>query len=270
VTLVPAGSVSTHPVLAGRVAVVTGAGSGIGRSVAEVLAGAGATVACADRDEAAADATVDRIVDAGGAGWAAHVDVADRAQVVALVDGAVDRFGRIDVMCNIAGISSSSLVTRDDGDRLSSMIDVTIKGAFHGCEAAARHMTARGRGSIVNMSSTAIDVPTPGLAAYSSCKAAVAMLTKVLAVEVGRYGVRANAVAPGFTRTPMTVRPDGDGDGAPGRAVRSIDEMAEQTALKRIGEPPDVAATFLYLASDASSFVTGQTIRVNGGASMPW
>jgi 3-oxoacyl-[acyl-carrier protein] reductase len=268
VTEGPAAAVSTPPVLAGRVAVVTGAGSGIGRSVAEVLAGAGATVACADRDEEAADATADRIVAAGGAAWVERVDVADRAEVVALVDGAVDRFGRIDVMCNIAGISSSSLVTRDDGARLSTMIDVTIKGAFHGCEAAARHMTARGRGSIVNMSSTAIDVPTPGLAAYSSCKAAVAMLTKVLAVEVGPFGVRANAVAPGFTRTSMTVRPDGDG--APGRTVRSIDAMAEQTALKRIGEPPDVAATFLYLASDASSFVTGQTIRVNGGASMPW
>ncbi|HLG91532.1 MAG TPA: SDR family oxidoreductase, partial [Acidimicrobiales bacterium] len=134
-----------------------------------------------------------------------------------------------------------------------------------------RQMVAQGSGSIVNMSSGAIDTPAPGLVCYAMAKAAVAQLTKTLAVEVGRKGVRVNAIAPGFVVTGMTsrhfVRPDGTVDEKARQAL--LEMMASRAALGRVGEPNDVAYAVLYLASDASSFVTGQVLRPNGGVGMP-
>ena len=252
--------------LQGRVAVVTGAGSGIGRATAGALAGAGALVVCADIDMAAAEATA-RTVD----GRAVRTDVSSRADVEQLVAGAVDDLGRLDLMCNVAGIIHQSMVVDTDEADLDRVMAVNLKGVFFGCQAAARVMVGQGHGSIVNMASGAIDAPAPGLVCYAMAKAAVAQMTKTLAVEVARDGVRVNAIAPGFIVTNMTARhytnPDGTVDEE--RKEAALAPMRRRTPLGVLGEPDDIALAVLYLASDASKYVTGQVLRANGGVSMP-
>jgi NAD(P)-dependent dehydrogenase (short-subunit alcohol dehydrogenase family) len=247
-----------HPFdLTGRVAVVTGAGSGIGRASAQRLAQAGATVVCADRNTDGATATVQSVVEAGGTAEVATVDVSRGDEVRDLVETTVRRLGRLDVMANIAGVMHRSLVLDTDEADLDRVLDINLKGVFFGAQAAARVMVEAGGGSIVNMASAAVDQPAPELAAYGMAKAGLVQLTKVLAQEVGQHGVRVNAVAPGYVRTPMTDRTKDDG-------------MAMFTPLRTVGEPDDIAYAVLYLASDASRFMTGQILRPNGGVAMPW
>ncbi|MHB8220010.1 MAG: SDR family NAD(P)-dependent oxidoreductase [Acidimicrobiales bacterium] len=256
--------------LSGRVAVVTGAGSGIGRTSAEVLAGAGAAVWCADvRQEAATD-TAAAIQAAGGTADAVGVDVGDAGAVARMVDRVVEAHGRLDVMCNVAGIMVDGPLlelTEDDLDRITS---VNLKGVLWGCQAAGRVMVAQGSGSIVNMSSTAALAPAPRIGAYAMTKAAVLQLTRTLAMELGRKGVRVNAVAPGFVPTEMTSRyyrrPDGTIDEELKEMVLS--PMRKFAPLGRVGDPSDIAYCVLYLASDASSFLTGQCLSPNGGVAM--
>jgi 3-oxoacyl-[acyl-carrier protein] reductase len=258
--------------LDGRVAVVTGAGSGIGRAAAEALAGAGAVVVCADLDGDAATGTAATIADAGGAAQGVAADVTRAEDVERLVTDAVADHGRLDVMANIAGIMFERPVLETEEADLDRVLAVNLKGVFLGCRAAARVMVGQGTGSIVNMSSGAIDIPAPKLAAYGVAKAGVAQLTRVLATEVGRSGVRVNAVAPGFVLTAMTSRhftaPDGTVDEERKAAVTA--GFGRVAPLRRIGEPEDVAGTVLFLASDASSYMTGQILRPNGGVAMPW
>jgi 3-oxoacyl-[acyl-carrier protein] reductase len=254
--------------LSGRTAIVTGAGSGIGRASALRLSEAGAAVTCADWDEGAAEDTVTLIKEAGGTATAAAVDVSHQQEVEALVADT----GRVDIMCNIAGIIGPFLsvidVTEDELDRV---LAVNLKGVVWGCQAAARVMVEQGQGSIINMSSGAIDVPAAGLITYALAKAGVAQLTKTLAVEVAPSGVRVNAVAPGFVVTGMTsrhwVKPDGTIDEAAREAT--LAPMRERSPLGILGEPDDIAYAVLYLASDASKFMTGQILRPNGGVVMP-
>lgn len=258
--------------LDGRVAVITGAGSGIGRASAAMLAAAGAAVVCGDIDLAAAEATAKEITDSSGRAHAVATDVTRRSDVEALVSAAVETYGHLDVMANIAGIIVTNSVVDTPEDELDHVLGTNLKGVFFGCQAAARVMMEQGSGSIVNMSSGAIDVPREGLVSYAIAKAGVAQLTKTLAVEVGPHGVRVNAVAPGFIITPMTgrhfTRPDGTVDEALREAT--VTPMADQSALRKVGDPDDIAYAVLYLASDAARFVTGQIIRPNGGVAMPW
>ena len=258
--------------LTGRAAVVTGAGSGIGRATARVLAEAGAAVVCADVVAGAADETAKAIGDDGGRASARLVDVSRKADVEALVASAVDEFGRLDVMCNNAGIIVNAPVVELSEDDLDRVLAVNLKGVFFGCQAAARVMVEQGSGSIINMASGAIDSPAPTLAAYGMAKAGVTQLTRVLAVEVARRGVRVNASAPGYVVTGMTGRhytnPDGSIDEE--RKEETLAPFRKMTPLGRVGEPDDIAWAVLYLASDAARFVTGQILRPNGGVAMPW
>lgn len=258
--------------LSGRVAVVTGAGSGIGQASAAMLAAVGATVVCADVNLDRVHDTVSAIVKDGGAAEARQVDVTDQAAIDELVAFAVTAFGRLDVMANIAGIIVGGTVMDMTDADFERVLAVNLKGVFYGCRAAARVMTERGSGSIVNMSSGAIDTPAPGLSGYGMTKAAVAQLTRVLASEVGRRGVRVNAIAPGFVVTAMTGRHFVNQDGTIDEAKReaTLAPMRRSTPLGRVGEPDDIAYAVLYLASDASRFVTGQILRPNGGVTMPW
>ena len=185
---------------------------------------------------------------------------------------AVAELGRLDVMANVAGIIVQAPVVDFDDDALDRILAVNLKGVFRGCRAAARVMSAQGSGSIVNMASAAIDTPSPGLAGYGMAKAAVVQLTRVLATEMGPHGVRVNAVAPGFVETAMTSRRFTAADGSVDETHRQavLDAVSRSTPLRTVGRPDDIAHAVLYLASDASRFVTGQIVRPNGGVAMPW
>lgn len=255
----------------GKVAVITGAGSGIGRASALALAGAGATVVCADITKETAAETAAEINATGGTGEAAVLDVSARAEVDALAGRVAAERGGIHIWANIAGIMVEGPFLDAPEDDLDRILAVNLKGVFFGCQAAGQVMVGQAEGgSIINASSAAADVPSPNIVSYAVCKAGVVQMTKTLAYEIGRKGVRVNAVAPGFVLTGMTgryfVRPDGTVDEDMQEAV--LGPMRKATPLRSIGEPEDIAAAVLYLASDASRFVTGQVVRPNGGVAM--
>jgi 3-oxoacyl-[acyl-carrier protein] reductase len=258
--------------LDGRVAVVTGAGSGIGQAVAQTLADAGASVVATDIAEEAVSASVAAIVASGGTAIAARADVRSRADLDAAVALATSTYGRLDIQCNIAGVPplSVELATVTD-EQLDRELDLTLKGVLRGCQAAIPAMLDAGGGAIVNMSSTSIDIPAPLSGLYHLGKTAVAALTRVLAQELGPRGIRVNAIAPGVTLTPFSTRHFTGADGGIDDARRAdwLATMAAKSPLGIVGEPLDQALLVAYLASDAARFVTGQVIRANGGWSMP-
>jgi 3-oxoacyl-[acyl-carrier protein] reductase len=257
--------------LSGRVAVITGAASGIGEASARLLAGVGATVVCADVNVDGVKRVVDAIAADGGTATAAVCDVSVRSEVDALVQQAVEEHGHLDVMGNIAGIIQESQVVDTSEHDLDRVLATNLKGVFFGCQAAARVMIEQRSGSIVNMSSGAIDTPAPNIVCYAMAKAAVAQLTKTLAAEVGQFGVRVNAVAPGLIVTGMTSRHWLRADGTVDEDVKEqvLTPMRERAPLGMVGEPNDIGYAVLYLASDAAKFVTGQIMRPNGGIAMP-
>ncbi|WP_406121386.1 SDR family NAD(P)-dependent oxidoreductase [Streptomyces sp. NBC_00989] len=247
--------------LTGRTAFVTGAASGIGRASAVLLAEAGATVHCADRDAQGLHETATLIKDQGGTAHTHHLDVTDRARV----RQAVESFDDLHVMAAVAGIMHNSTVLETRDEDLDRVLNVNFKGVLYACQEAARLMLDRGtRGSIITMASGAIDTGGAGLLCYSAAKAAVVQLTKTLATELGRHGIRVNAVAPGWVRTPMTDHHEAEDQ------ARTEALMVRLSPLGRVGEPEDIAHAVLHLASDASSFTTGQILRPNGGVAMPW
>lgn len=247
--------------LTGRTAFVTGAAGGIGRACAVLLAEVGAVVHCADVDGAGLHGTRSLIEAAGGKALTHTVDVTDRPALAAAVLAA----DRLDVLAAVAGIMHTSPVLETRDEDLDRLMAVNFKGVLYACQEAARAMIARGGGgSIVTMASGAVDAAGAGLLCYSVSKAAVVQLTRTLATELGPHGIRVNAVAPGWVRTPMTDRHD------PGLQQRAEATMMRTSPLRRVGEPEDIAHTVLHLACDASAFTTGQIFRPNGGVVMPW
>jgi 3-oxoacyl-[acyl-carrier protein] reductase len=256
--------------LRGRVAVVCGGARGIGRGAAELFARAGAKIVLADLDQPAlkeASAAIDAVVPGT---LAVPTDVSVKAEVDALAAQVVETHGRIDVWANVAGILRYGPIVETTEEDLDRIIAINLKGVYWGSAAAARVMTPAGRGSIFNIASAGGEMPAPGISCYALTKAAVLMFTRTLAAEVGPAGVRANSVAPGFVETPMTAVHFTNEDGTidPDRRRGILDARAGQTPLRLTGEPEDIAYAMLYLASDASRFMTGQTLRPNGGVHM--
>jgi 3-oxoacyl-[acyl-carrier protein] reductase len=258
--------------LTDRVALVTGAGRGLGRAISARLAEAGATVVCADIDAATATETAALIRAEGHRAAPVQLDVTRRADVETLVDQIVADQARLDVMVNNAAIIVDGLVLDTSEEDLDRVLAVNFKGVFFGCQAAGRVMVQQGSGSIINLASGAIDIPTPSLVCYSTAKAAVAQLSRTLAMELAPQRVRVNAIAPGWIDTPMNERHARRADGSLDEAQQSAyrEQRAKLSPMNMAGEPDDIAFAALYLASPAAKFVTGIVMRPNGGSTMPW
>lgn len=245
--------------MAGKVALVTGGGSGIGRATALAFARRGAAVVLADTNDDAGQAAADAIGRDGGTALFLHADVSRSADVHTMIAQAVARFGRLDYAHNNAGIEGQPgpmlECSEDEWDRI---IAVNLKGVWLCLQAEIRQMIGQGGGAIVNTASVAGLVGSEGLAAYSASKHGVVGLTKTAALEYARAGVRVNAVCPGFIHTPMLVRFTNDDAQANARLARAH-------ALGRLGTPEEVAEAVVWLCSEAAAFVTGHALAVDGG-----
>ena len=246
--------------LDGKVAIVTGASSGIGRATAMRLADEGAKVACFDLVEDANEKTVAQIREAGGTASAHVCNVADQASVQSAVTAAIDEFGAVDVLCNIAGIgkfANSHDQPLEDWDRI---IAVNLTGTWLMCQAVLPRYLEQGYGVIVNTASTAGVMGQPFSAAYCASKGGVVLLTQALATEYIRRNIRVNAVAPGGIQTPII------------KDFSQLPEGADFTLLQKItlpdnmwGEPEEVAGVFAFLASDEARYVNGSVYKIDGG-----
>jgi NAD(P)-dependent dehydrogenase (short-subunit alcohol dehydrogenase family) len=244
---------------------VTGAGSGIGRETARRCAREGATVVVTDVDVEGGEETVDMVESDEGPGEAVfhELDVTDAEAFVDVVDAAAETHG-LDVMVNNAGIGQTNSAMEDLSlDERDRVFEINGKGVWNGCRAAIPHLKDQGSGSIVNVASLAGVIGQPWSAAYAFTKGGVNKFTRTIAGELGRYGVRANAVCPGFTDTPL-VRGGLESRDDP-EAAR--EKLESQYALKRIGEPEEIAAAIAFLGSEDASFVTGHALVVDGGYS---
>jgi NAD(P)-dependent dehydrogenase (short-subunit alcohol dehydrogenase family) len=249
--------------LSGRVAVITGAGSGIGRAAADLFAREGAEVALVDLNaEAAKDAT-EQITAAGGRALAVGADVADAAQVDLAFGQISGEFGRVDVLYNNAGVNSAGSVVDASDEDWDRCFAVNAKGTFLCSRAAGRLMVAAGGGSIINQGSVAALVGIANFASYCASKGAVVALTRSMSVDLAPRNVRVNAICPGTVYTPLMepmLRARGNGDLAAGLAMTTA-----KYPIGRLGTPEEIAAVALFLASDDSSFLTGSVITADGG-----
>ena len=241
--------------LSGRTALVTGSTRGIGRAIAESLAGAGARVAVVGRDQGKA-AEVATAIGATAQGFAA--DVGDPASIVTLVEGVERAFGQIDVLVNNAGLTRDNILFRIKDDDWNTVLDANLRGAFVAIRAASRGMIKRRWGRIINIASIVGITGNKGQANYAASKAGLIGLTKSVAKELGSRNVLVNAVAPGFIETDMTAAMTPEARAA----------LAGQIPLERLGSPRDIAGVVTFLASDYASYITGQTLVVDGGMVM--
>jgi len=244
--------------LEGKVAMITGASRGIGRAIGLRLAQAGAKVVVSSRRLESVQAVVDEIGVAGGEALVVQVHVGRPDDITALVARTVETFGRVDVAVNNAATNPhfGPLLAADEG-QWDKILDTNTKGMFRVCKAVVPHMEAQGGGKIINLASIAGLRPSPGMGVYGVSKAAVIMLTQVLALELGHANIQVNAIAPGVIKTRFS------------RLLWQTPQIAEpilaRLPLGRFGEPEDVAGMALYLASPASDYVTGAVFLVDGG-----
>ena len=246
----------------GRVAIVTGGAQGIGAAIATRLASEGAAVAVADLTAERGQETVEAIVKNGGRAVAYGADVSKTEDVQTLVAAVVAEFGKVEILVNNAGITRDNLLFKMTDEDWDSVINVNLRSAFLMSRECQKHFVAQKYGKIVSLSSRSA-LGNRGQANYAASKAGVMGLTATLAIELGPFGVNVNAVAPGYIATAMT-------DATAHRIGLDPEQLKEaaanETPVRRVGEPEDIAATVAFLAADESSFISGQTIQVNGGA----
>jgi len=250
--------------VAGRVALVTGGASGLGRASARMLAREGAAVAVTDIDAAGGEATAAQIREAGGQAIFLHHDVTGEQAWQDALAGTVERFGGLNILVNCAGIALTRTVEDTTLEEWRRVHAIDLDSVFLGCKYGVPKIAASGGGAIVNIASISGNIASHNLAAYNSAKAAVRHLTKSVALHCARkgYNIRCNSVHPAFVDTPIL-------DGLLSKVGRAegIAKLARQVPLGKVGEPDDVAYAVLYLASDESRFVTGSELLVDGGIS---
>lgn len=244
--------------LSDKVAIVTGASRGIGRFIAVALAAQGAKVVASARNAEALESLVAEIRTQGGDAVAVVADVAVEAEANNLIEQTVTTYGTVDILVNNAGITRDGLLLRMKNDDWDAVLDTNLKGAFLCIRAAAKFMSKQRSGRIINISSVVGEMGNAGQVNYSASKAGLLGLTKSVARELARRNVTVNAVTPGFIVTEMTEK----------MTDKAREAMTEQIPLGRLGEAEDVANAVLFLASDQSSYITGQVLGVNGGMYM--
>jgi len=244
--------------LTDQVALVTGSGRGIGQAIALALAAQGANLVINDVDAASAQVTAGDIEARGRQALVSGANVVDEAQVEAMVEAVMERFGRLDILVNNAGLTRDGLLIRMKEDQWDLVLDVNLKGAFVCTKSAARPMMKARHGRIVNIASVAGITGNPGQANYSASKGGLIALTKTTALELAPRGITCNAVAPGFIETAMTQQ----------LAEEVREGWMKRIPLARAGTAEDVAAAVCFLAGPASTYVTGQVLVVDGGMVM--
>jgi len=247
--------------LHGAVAVVTGAGRGLGREIALALSAAGAHVVLASRTQAQLDEVVAEIAARGAEALAVATDVTDESAVDELIRAGVDRFGRLDIVVNNSGIVDTSPLLEQSAAAWDRVISTNLRGTYLVTRAAGRHLTAQGSGKVINIASNFALMGVANHAAYSASKAAVIAFTKAMAVEWARHGVQVNAIAPGYFETDLNA------------AMRADDDMFSRVTraipARRMGTPAELGPWLLLLAGPASDFMTGEVIVIDGGQSVP-
>ncbi len=245
----------------GKVALVTGAGSGLGAESARRLAREGAAVVLTDISADAGQAVADGIADTGGKALFLTQNVADQARWAEVTAETLKAFGRLDVLVNNAGVAGGGPLLETTFEAWRQLMDINLDGVFLGMKAAAPVMVEAGRGSIINLSSILGKVGSPGAPAYCASKGGVALLTKATALELAPFGVRVNSVHPGFIETPMVAGALREAENA--NEMRDI--IISRHALGRLGVPREIADGIVFLASDESSFMTGAELVIDGG-----
>lgn len=238
-----------------KVVIITGAGSGIGKETAILFAKEGAKVVVTDINDKSGEDVVSEIEKNGGSAFFVSLDTSNREQSRQVVQETMEMYGKVDVLINNAGIISDALITKMTEEQWDKVVDIDLKGPFNCIQAVVEAMEKHGTGEIINVSSIVGLYGNIGQTNYAAAKAGLIGMTKTLAKELGRKGIRVNAIAPGFIYTPMTEKvPE-----------KILDIMKEKTPLKRLGQPDDVGYALMYLASDEANFVNGAIINIDGG-----
>ncbi len=238
-----------------KVAIITGGGQGIGEATGKKFAREGAKVVIADINEESIKSTVDEILETGGEAIGVVADVTSQDSVNAMINTTIEKYGRLDIIVNNAGITMDSTLLKMKEDQWDAVIDVNLKGVYNCGQAAAKVMVEQGSGVILNASSVVGIYGNFGQTNYAATKWGVIGMTKTWSKELGRKGVRVNAVAPGFISTPMVKK----------MPEKVINMMEGKASLGSLGEPEDIANAYAFLASDEAKFITGAVLEVTGG-----